>query len=69
MVINFEVWCWSPSGICGFLVSLFGMGHLLTEEFMEGVEVDGVLTGSSGGQVTFWMDSEIGVVTFVSKEQ
>ena len=35
---------------------------------MEGVEVDGVLTSLSGGQVAFWMDSEIGVVTFVSKE-
>ena len=34
---------------------------------MEGVEVDRVLTSSSRGQVAFWMDSEVGAVTFVSK--
>ena len=45
-----------------------GMGHLLTEELMEGVEVNGVLSSSSGGKVSFQMDCDIGVIAFISKE-
>ena len=35
---------------------------------MKGVEVNGVLMSSSRGEIVFWMDGEVGVVTFVSKE-
>ena len=35
---------------------------------MEGVEVNGVLSGLSGGKVSFQIDCDIGVVTFISKE-
>ena len=69
LVTDFEVGCQSLTGICGSLVSLLGVGHLLMEEFMEGVEVYGVLTSLSGGEIMFQMDGEVGVVTFVSKEQ
>ena len=68
LVTNFEVRCWSPLGIHRSLVSLLAMDHLPTEEFMQGVEVNGVLMSSSRGQVAFRMDGKVGVVTFVSKE-
>ena len=70
LVTNLVVRCQSLLGICGSLVSesLLGMGHLLTEEFMEGVKVDGVFMSLSRGEIVFWMDSKVGVVTFVSKE-
>ena len=44
------------------------MGHLLMEELMEGVEVNRVLSGSSRRKVSFQIDCDIGVVTFISKE-
>ena len=34
---------------------------------MEGVEVNGVLSCSSGGKVSFWIDCDVGVVIFISK--
>ena len=36
---------------------------------MEGIEVNGVLMSLSRGEVAFWMDGDVGVVTFVSKER
>ena len=51
------------------MVSLLGMGHLLTEELTEGIKVYGVLMSLSRGEIVFQMDGEVGVVTFVSKEQ
>ena len=35
---------------------------------MEEVEVNGVLSGSSRGKVSFQIGCDIGVVTFISKE-
>ena len=42
------------------LIAFLGMGHLLMEELMEGVEVNGVLSSSSRGKVSFWIDCDIG---------
>ena len=44
------------------------MGHLLIEELVEGVEVNGVLSCSSGGKILFWIDHDVWVVTFIGKE-
>ena len=53
LVIDFEVWCWSSSSICGSLVSQLCSSHLLTEELAEGVKIDGVFLSSFRGKVSF----------------
>ena len=42
--------------------------HLLTEELVEGVEIDGVFLSSFRGKVLFWVDGDVGVVALVDKE-
>ena len=44
------------------------MGHLLMEELVEGVKVNGVLSCSSGGKISFWIDCNVWVVIFIGKE-
>ena len=38
LITDFELWCQRLFGISGSLIAFLGMGHLLTEELMEGVE-------------------------------
>ena len=38
------------------------------EELVEGVEVNEVLSCSSGGKISFWIDCDVRVVTFIGKE-
>ena len=35
---------------------------------MEGVEVDRVFSGLSSGEVVFWINCDVQVITFISKE-
>ena len=44
------------------------MEHLLTEELVEGVEIDGVLLGTYRSQISLGMDGNVWVVTLVSEE-
>ena len=67
LVINFEVQCQSSSSICGSLVSQLCSSHLLMEELVEGVKIDGVFSSSFGGKVSFWVDEDVGVVALVGK--
>ena len=68
LVINFEVWCWSSSSVCRSLVSQLCNSHLLMEELMEGIKINGVFSSSFGGKVSFWVDRDVGVVALVGKE-
>ena len=43
--------------------------HLVSEELMEGSEVNRVLLGTYRHQVSLGMDREVGVVSLVGKEQ
>ena len=68
LITDFEVQCRSLSSIHGSLVSQLCSSHLLTEELVEGVKIDGVLLSSFGGKVSFWMDRDVRVVALVGKE-
>ena len=68
LIDDFEVRRQRSFGVSRSLITFLGMGHLLTEELMEGVEVNGVLSSLSGGKVSFQMDCDIGVIAFISKE-
>ena len=68
LVTNFEVQCWSSSSICRSLILHLCSSHLLTEELVEGVKIDGVLSTLFEGKVSFWVDRDIGVVALVDEE-
>ena len=68
LVTDFEVWCRSSSSVRGSLVSQLRRSHLLTEELVEGVKIDGVFSSSFGGKVSFWVDGDVGVVALVGEE-
>ena len=68
LVTDFEVQCWSLSSVHRSLVSQLCSSHLLTEELVEGVKIDGVFSSSFGGKVSFWVDGDVGVVALVGKE-
>ena len=68
LVTDFEVWCQSSSSVCGSLVLQLCSSHLLTEQLVEGVKIDGVFSSSFGGKVSFWVDRDVGVVAFVGEE-
>ena len=68
LVIDFEVWCWSSSSICGSLVSQLCSSHLLTEELVEGVKINSVFSSSFRGKVSFWVNRDVGVVALVGEE-
>ena len=68
LVTDFEVWCWSSSSVHGSLVSQLCSSHLLTEELVEGVKIDGVFSSSFGGKVLFWVDGDVEVVALVGEE-
>ena len=68
LVINFEVWCWSSSSVRGSLVLQLHSSHLLMEELVEGVKIDGVFSSSFGGKVSFWVDGDVGMVALVGEE-
>ena len=68
LVTNFEVWCQSLSSIRKSLVSQLHSSHLLTEELVEGVKINGVFSSSFRGKVSFWVDGDVGVVALVGKE-
>ena len=68
LVTNFEVWCWSSSSVCRSLVSQLHSSHLLMEELVEGVKINGVFLSSFGGKVSFWVYRDVGVVALVGKE-
>ena len=42
--------------------------HLLIEELVEGVKIDGVFLSSFRGKVSFWVDEDVRVVALVGKE-
>ena len=69
LVTNFEVWCWSSSSVCGFLLSQLHSSHLLMEELLERVKIDRVFLSSFRGKVSFWVDGDIGVVALVGEEE
>ena len=68
LVTDFEVWCWSLSSIHGSLVSQLRSSHLLMEELVEGVKINGVFLSLFRDKVLFWMDGDVGVVALVGKE-
>ena len=68
LVTDFEVWCQSSSSIRGSLVSQLRSSHLLTEELVEGVKIDGVFLSSFRGKVSFWVDRDVEVVALVGEE-
>ena len=43
--------------------------HLISEELVEGSEIDRVLLGAHGHQVSLGIDRKVGVVSLVGKEQ
>ena len=67
-VTDFEVQCWSSSSISRSLVLLLRVCHFFSEELVEGVEVNGILSSLFGGKVSFWMYREVWMVAFVGKE-
>ena len=69
LVTDFEVQCQSSSSICGFLISQLCSSHLLTEELVEGVKIDGVFLSLFRGKVSFWVDGDVGVVVLVDEEE
>ena len=68
LVINFEVQYWSSSSVCGSLISQLCCSHLLMEELVEGVKINGVFSSSFRGKVLFWVDRDVGVVALVGEE-
>ena len=56
------------SNVCGSLVLQLCSSHLLTEELVEGVKINGVFLSLFGGKVSFWVDGDVGVVAFVGEE-
>ena len=50
------------------MVMLLSKMHLISEELMEGGEIDRVLLGMYGHQVSFRMDGKVGVISLVGKE-
>ena len=68
LVTNFEVRCWSSSSVHGSLISQLCSGHLLMEELVEGVKINGVFSSSFKGKVLFWVDRDVRVVAFVGEE-
>ena len=42
--------------------------HVILEELMEGSEIDRILLGTYGHQVSFRMDRKVGVISLVGKE-
>ena len=68
LVTDFEVQCQSSSSICGSLVSQLCSSHLLMEELMERVKINGVFLSSFRGKVSFWVDGDVEVVALVGKE-
>ena len=53
LVTDFEIRCWSSSSVHGSLVSQLCSSHLITEELVEGVKINGVFSSSFGGKVSF----------------
>ena len=51
------------------LITLLGLGDSEFELRVKLVKIDGKLSCSGGSEVLLWMNSEIGVVTFVGEEQ
>ena len=68
LVTDFEVWCQSSSSIHRSLVLQLRSSHLLTEELVEGVKINGVFLSSFGGKVLFWVDGDVRVVALVGEE-
>ena len=68
LVTNFKVQCQSSSSVRGSFVLQLHSSHLLMEELVEGVKVDGVFSSSFGGKVSFWVDRDVGVIALVGEE-
>ena len=68
LVTDFEVQCQSSSSVYRSLVSQLCSSHLLMEELMEGVKIDGVFLSSFGGKVLFWVDGDVEVVALVGEK-
>ena len=68
LVTDFEVQCQSSSSIHWSLVLQLCSSHLLTEELVEGVKINGVFSSSFRGKVLFWVDRDVGVVALVGEE-
>ena len=56
------------SNVCGSFVLQLCSSHLLMEELVEGVKIDGVFSSLFGGKVLFWVDGDVGVVALVGEE-
>ena len=65
---NLKSGCRNPSGIRRPLIMLLSKMHLVPEELVEGGEVDGVLLGAYGRQVSLGMDRKVRMVSLVGKE-
>ena len=50
------------------MISQLHSSHLLTEELVEEVKIDGVFSSLFGGKVSFWVDGDVRVVAFVGEE-
>ena len=68
LVTDFEVQCQSSSSVCGSLVSQLCSSHLLTEELVKGVKINGVFSSSFRCKISFWMDRDVRVVVLVEEE-
>ena len=50
------------------MVSQLCSSHLLKEELVEGVKINGVFLSSFRGKVSFWVDRDVEVVALIDKE-
>src|ERR1700746_1874174 len=66
---NLKGRCRNPSGVRRPLISLLSKAHLISEEFMEGSKIDGVLLCTYGCQVSLGMDGKVWMVSLVGKER
>ena len=69
LIFDLEFGWRSSTRICQVLVTLLRSGDLLPKFGMKLLEVDGVVVGLSGREVSFRVDCEVGVVTLVSEER
>ena len=56
------------SSVRGSLISQLHSSHLLMEELVERVKIDGVFLNLFRGKVSFWVDGDVGVVALVGEE-
>ena len=68
-ISDLEVWQWSPTFVCGDRVSFLHVGYVGSELLVQVVEVDCKVLGPGRGDVTFRVDGDARMITFVGIER